>query len=142
MQTKKDRQEQLLTKYGFVCDCEVCSANDSARHDANLVKLQQVYSHQSTDLKPEENVKHLEEMLEIARAEDREYDPLLIGEIYINLAENLLKIPDRAKRFTDYNLNSLAQLAFQNLTLIMPEDEVFDQYPLFLDKFFFMFRDQ
>ena len=124
-----------------MCNCEVCSAKNADVHDALLDKLDQIYTFDSSQHHPEENVEYMERMLEIARLENREHDSVLIGEIYVNMVENLLNVSDHAKR-SKYNLNLLAQYAFDNLTLTMDEDLVLDTYPVFEENFSFLLPSQ
>lgn len=134
--SKAERQQHLLNDYGFVCDCELCSANltDDAqkKHDENRLKLNEIYLFNSSDQPPEENIKHLEHLLELTKEEDVSHDLAVTGHIYYELLESLTQIPDYFKKYNKYNVSEIGRQVYQSFSIVYGSEFV---YNLFQQKF-------
>lgn len=132
---KAERKQHLLNDYGFVCDCELCTANLTEdvqkRHDENRAKLNEIYSFNNSDKRPEENIMHLEHLLELVKAEGVTYDLAVIGHIYYELLESLMRIPDYFKRY-NYNVTEIGRQVHKSFSLIYGSEFV---YGLFQQRF-------
>ena len=133
--SKAERQEHLLNDYGFVCDCEICSANltedAQKKHDENRIKLNEIYLFNSSEKSPEDNIRHLEHLLDLTKEEDVANDITVTGHIYFELLESLTKIPDYFKKY-NYNVSELGRQVYESFSLVYGSEFV---YNLFQQKF-------
>ena len=141
-QTKEERQKHLKENYGFECHCELCARNTSdsreAEREANRAKLGEMFEYEPSEETPEDNIRYYEFMWDLARKEGLDNDTVIMGEITINLLDNLLKIPDYPKRY-NYNPNQLAISALGNLSVPYGRDSVLKEYPIFTETFSYLF---
>lgn len=141
-QTKEERQKHLRDNYGFECHCELCSRNTSdsreAEREANRAKLGEMFDTDRSEESPEDNIRYYEFMWDLAKKEGLENDTVIMGEITVNLLDNLLKIPDYQKRY-NYNPNQLAVSAFGNLSVPYGRNSVLREYPIFTQTFSYLF---
>ena len=127
LKSKAERQQHLLDDYGFVCDCEICSANiterDQKERDQNRRKLNEVYNYNSSERKPEENVRHMEDLMHLAQKEDLAYDFSITGHIYYEILASLTKIPDYFKKYS-YNVSELGRQVRDSFSIVYGYDFV------------------
>ena len=136
--SKEERQNHLYEGYGFICDCELCSANmtqeEQTQRDANREKLKLIHDYDEIMSKsPIERLRLLDSVREAAEQERLDDDPLTMGSIYFFLFTSLTELPTSLHEFK-YNSTMLAKYAFGNMSAIYGQEDTKELFKSHLPK--------